>query len=78
MRILVTGSGGLVGSEAVRFFSNKGCDVIGVDNNLRADFFGPRGDTRKVSTALQRSCARFVSSASESVAGRGRIHAMVF
>ncbi len=38
--VLVTGSGGLIGSEAVRFFAQKFDRVIGVDNNLRAHFFG--------------------------------------
>lgn len=40
MKILVTGSTGLVGSEAVRFFEEKGWEVIGVDNNARSYFFG--------------------------------------
>ena len=38
--VLVTGSAGLVGSECVRFFSQKGFGVIGVDNNMRKNFFG--------------------------------------
>ena len=33
MKVLVTGSGGLIGSESVRFFSGKGAEVIGIDNN---------------------------------------------
>ena len=45
MRVLVTGSAGLIGSEAVSFFDGLGFDVHGVDNNLRASFFGPGGDT---------------------------------
>jgi len=44
-RVLVTGSGGLVGSEAVEAYCQKGWRVVGIDNNMRADFFGPRGDT---------------------------------
>jgi CDP-paratose 2-epimerase len=46
--VLITGSSGLVGSEAVNFFSNKGFDVIGVDNNLREFFFGKDGSTNWV------------------------------
>ena len=46
MRVLVTGSNGLIGSEAVSYFDALGADVIGVDNNMRAVFFGPDGDTR--------------------------------
>ncbi|MCA9237235.1 MAG: NAD-dependent epimerase/dehydratase family protein [Planctomycetales bacterium] len=45
-RILVTGAGGLIGSEMVAHFAAEGWDVVGVDNNMRADFFGPQGDTR--------------------------------
>ena len=45
-QILVTGSSGLIGSEVCVFFSQKGFAVHGVDNNQRAVFFGPPGDTR--------------------------------
>lgn len=45
-KMLVTGSSGLIGSEVVSFFAEAGWDVHGVDNNMRADFFGPQGDTR--------------------------------
>lgn len=45
MKILVTGSSGLIGSEAVRYFGRKGHQIIGVDNNLRKFFFGEGGDT---------------------------------
>lgn len=47
MRVLiVTGSSGLIGSEVVSFFSDLGWRIYGIDNNMRADFFGPQGDTR--------------------------------
>lgn len=46
MRILVTGSNGLIGSEVVRYFAAQGHEVHGIDNNMRADFFGLAGDTR--------------------------------
>jgi CDP-paratose 2-epimerase len=45
-KLLVTGSSGLIGSEVVGYFCERGWDAIGVDNNMRADFFGPAGDTR--------------------------------
>ncbi len=45
MKILVTGSSGLIGSEVVSYFSEKGHAIYGIDNNMRADFFGPGGDT---------------------------------
>lgn len=44
--ILVTGSSGLIGSEVCSYFLAKGKKVSGVDNNFRADLFGPGGDTR--------------------------------
>jgi CDP-paratose 2-epimerase len=43
--VLVTGSSGLIGSEAVLHFERRGNRVLGIDNNMRADFFGPQGDT---------------------------------
>ena len=43
--VIITGSSGLVGSEAVNFFCHKGFDVIGIDNNLREFFFGRDGST---------------------------------
>lgn len=45
MKILVTGSSGLIGSEAVRYFGSKGHRILGADNNLRKFFFGENGDT---------------------------------
>ena len=42
---LVTGSSGLIGSEAVEHFDCQGHKVIGVDNNMRRVFFGEPGDT---------------------------------
>jgi CDP-paratose 2-epimerase len=45
-KLLVTGSSGLIGSEVVTHFCKEGWDVHGIDNNQRADFFGPQGDTR--------------------------------
>ena len=43
--VLVTGSSGLIGSEAVEHFDRQGCKVYGVDNNMRQMFFGEPGDT---------------------------------
>lgn len=45
MRILITGSNGLIGGEATEYFDRAGHDVVGIDNNMRAEFFGPEGDT---------------------------------
>ena len=45
MKVLVTGSSGLIGSEAVAHFDRAGHQVFGADNNMRREFFGPGGDT---------------------------------
>jgi CDP-paratose 2-epimerase len=45
MKILVTGSSGLIGSEVCSYFSNRGNVIHGIDNNQRSVFFGPQGDT---------------------------------
>ena len=46
--IIVTGSAGLIGSETVRRFANDGAQVAGIDNDMRAQFFGPEASTRKM------------------------------
>jgi CDP-paratose 2-epimerase len=50
--IIITGSNGLIGNEAVRFFCEKGFDVVGIDNNFRKLFFGDDGDTSLVKSGL--------------------------
>ncbi len=45
MKVLITGSSGLIGSEAVSFYAETGCEVLGIDNNMREDFFGESGST---------------------------------
>src|ERR671939_321977 len=56
---LVTGSSGLIGSEMVSFLDGRGWRVYGVDNNMRADFFGPHGDTTWNLERLRRETRRF-------------------
>jgi CDP-paratose 2-epimerase len=51
--VLVTGSCGLIGSEVTRWFARLGFTVTGIDNNHRAAFFGPEGDTSWVLRQLQ-------------------------
>jgi CDP-paratose 2-epimerase len=46
VKLLVTGSSGLIGSEVVSYLARENWEVHGIDNNMRADFFGPAGDTR--------------------------------
>ena len=52
MKIIITGSAGLIGSQAVRYFAQKGHHVIGIDNNMRMQFFGKEGDTSNVKAML--------------------------
>ena len=59
-KILVTGSSGLIGSEVCVFFGQQGFQVHGIDNNQRAVFFGPDGDTRWNQKRLQSELADFV------------------
>jgi CDP-paratose 2-epimerase len=49
---IITGSGGLIGSESVRFFAEQGFDVIGLENDMRARFFGPAASTTPTSERL--------------------------
>lgn len=58
-KLIVTGSNGLIGSEVVTHFDAKGWSVFGVDNNMRADFFGPKGDTRWNQLRLEETCQNF-------------------
>ena len=60
MRLLVTGSSGLIGSEVCMHFSKLGWEIHGVDNDQRAVFFGPQGDTRWNQKRLQRVIPGFV------------------
>src|SRR5437588_12061573 len=59
-RLLVTGSSGLIGSEVCTYFSAQGYEVHGLDNNQRAVFFGPQGDTRWNQRRLQKTLPDFV------------------
>jgi CDP-paratose 2-epimerase len=58
--MLVTGSSGLIGSEVVSYFSALGWSVHGADNNMRADLFGPEGDTIWNRRRLEVACPGFV------------------
>lgn len=50
--VIITGSCGLVGSEAVKFFIKKNFHVVGIDNNFRKKLFGDDGDTRWLKNKL--------------------------
>src|SRR5437870_807406 len=53
MKALITGSGGLIGSECVRLLSAEGWQVAGADNDMRRQFFGEQGTTRPVVDELR-------------------------
>ncbi len=57
---LVTGSAGLIGAEAVRFFSEKGFTVVGIDNDMRRVFFGDDASTKWNRRELEASVAGYV------------------
>ncbi|MEX0330169.1 MAG: NAD-dependent epimerase/dehydratase family protein [Puniceicoccaceae bacterium] len=57
-KLLVTGSSGLIGSEVCIYFANLGWEIHGLDNNQRAVFFGPQGDTRWNQNRLQSSLGK--------------------
>ncbi|MDE1970822.1 MAG: NAD-dependent epimerase/dehydratase family protein [Patescibacteria group bacterium] len=58
-KALITGAGGLIGSEAVSFFCEQGFDVTGVDNDMRSYFFGPQGSTASRITGLLATYTNF-------------------
>src|SRR5439155_26336284 len=58
-KVLVTGSSGLIGSEAVLHLEGQGHRVFGIDNNLRQEFFGPAGDTRRNLERLRKATRQF-------------------
>lgn len=55
MKILITGSGGLIGSEAASHWIKKGAQVYGIDNNTRMSLFGPGGDVTRVLNKLRQN-----------------------
>ncbi len=60
MNILITGSSGLIGSEAVEYYDKQGHQVYGIDNNMRQTFFGSPGDTTWNLERLKQSTSRFI------------------
>ena len=60
LKLLVTGSSGLIGSEVCLHFASLGWEIHGVDNNQRAVFFGSQGDTRWNQQRLQTVIKGFV------------------
>lgn len=60
MKVLITGSSGLIGSEAVVHFARRGHAVFGIDNNMRRYFFGEDGDTSRVLAMLHETINGYV------------------
>ncbi len=56
---LITGSAGLIGSEAVRYFAAKGLKVIGIDNDMRKYFFGPEASTEWMRKHLEETVSGY-------------------
>lgn len=59
--VIVTGAGGLVGSESVVFFVQKGFNVVGIDNDFRKHFFGEEASTRWRIKELETMHSNFVN-----------------
>jgi CDP-paratose 2-epimerase len=74
--VLVSGSCGLIGSEVSRFFARQGFSVTGIDNNQRAEFFGPEGDTSWVLERLRQEIPGYRHEAID-IRDRERILALV-
>lgn len=62
MKVLVTGSSGLIGSAAVEYYDERGHEVFGVDCNMRKTFFGEKGDTLWNLERLRRKTRKFTHS----------------
>lgn len=59
MRVIITGSSGLIGSAAVRHWDAAGNEVIGIDNDMRAEFFGAEGSNRWIQSRLESETNHF-------------------
>ena len=74
---VITGSAGLIGSEAARYFAGTGLDVVGIDNDLRSSFFGASASTRPVRERLERDLGARYRHHDVDVRDRGRIVALL-
>lgn len=57
---LVTGSNGLIGSEAARYFADKGLQIVGIDNDMRGYFFGKEASTAWNKEALSKEIKNYI------------------
>ena len=58
--LIVTGSAGLIGSESVRFFAQQGLDIVGIDNDMRAHFFGQEASTHSNRLKLEQQIQNYL------------------
>jgi len=58
-KIVITGSSGLIGSEAAKFFHNRGFEIIGIDNDMRSYFFGDSASTKWNTAKLKDTLPNF-------------------
>jgi len=58
--VLITGSAGLIGSQAARYFAGKGFEIVGIDNDMRAYFFGKEASTEWNKKALKNEIKGYV------------------
>lgn len=72
MKVLITGSCGLIGSEAVNYYNKRSERVIGIDNNMRQEFFGSDGDTTWMQRKLKDECQKY-EHLSADIRGRDKI-----
>ena len=68
--VLITGSAGLIGSEAARFFASKGLEVVGLDNDMRRYFFGPEASTAPVRRTLEATISGYTHRESTSATAK--------
>ena len=73
---IITGSAGLIGSEAVRHFADQGLDVIGIDNDMRSRFFGEEASTRWQRQELERELGRRYRHVSADIRDQGAIESV--
>ncbi len=57
--VVVTGSSGLIGSETCKRFHDAGLDIVGIDNDMRARFFGPEASTTSTRRTLESSLSNY-------------------
>ena len=57
--VIVTGSGGLIGAEAVKFFSDKFDTIIGIDNDSRQYFFGKSASVKQNINILKKEISNY-------------------